>query len=193
MEKLIKGTVILGPLMGVFTADYYLVRKQKVKLSDLYHPSPRGIYYFTHGINFRAYVAWILGWAPTIGGMASVDPANSVPQGLVETYYTGFITGYVISFLAHWGLNVVFPPVGLGEVDEYDSVSQVLRVFIVSETEYFLTGRFSLGRLRLRRLPSWGLSQIWVRAGTRPLSVNFSMKRMSLLGRGRFEKEMCAS
>jgi NCS1 family nucleobase:cation symporter-1 len=116
-------TVILGPLMGVFTADYYLVRKQKVKLSDLYLPSPRGIYYFTRGINFRAYVAWILGWVPTIGGMASVDPANSVPQGLVETYYTGFITGYLISFLAHWGLSVVFPPVGLGEVDEYDSVS----------------------------------------------------------------------
>ncbi|KAL3492468.1 permease for cytosine/purines, uracil, thiamine, allantoin-domain-containing protein [Aspergillus germanicus] len=113
--------IILGPLMGVFTAEYYLVRNQKVKLSDLYHPSPRGIYYFTRGINFRAYVAWILGWAPTIGGMASVDPANSVPQGLVETYYTGFIIGYLISFLAHWGLSVAFPPESLGEVDEYDS------------------------------------------------------------------------
>ncbi|KAJ0425250.1 permease for cytosine/purines, uracil, thiamine, allantoin-domain-containing protein [Aspergillus carlsbadensis] len=113
--------IILGPLMGVFTADYYLTRHQKVKLSDLYHPSPKGIYYFTRGINFRAYAAWILGWAPTIGGMASVDPANSVPRGLVETYWTGFITGYVISFLAHWGLSVVFPPVGLGVVDEYDS------------------------------------------------------------------------
>ncbi|KAL2817247.1 permease for cytosine/purines, uracil, thiamine, allantoin-domain-containing protein [Aspergillus cavernicola] len=113
--------IILGPMMGVFTADYYLARRQKVKLSDLYHPGSKGIYYFTRGINFRAYVSWILGWVPTIGGMAMVNPANSIPSDLVETYYTGFITGYVISFLAHWGLNVVFPPKGLGEVDSYDS------------------------------------------------------------------------
>ncbi|KAL3479414.1 NCS1 allantoate transporter [Aspergillus californicus] len=113
--------IILGPMMAVFTADYYVVRHRKVKLSDLYHPSPKGIYYFTRGINFRAYIAWVLGWVPTIGGMASVDPANNVPTGLVRTFYTGFITGYIISFLAHWGLNVVFPPGGLGEVDGYDS------------------------------------------------------------------------
>lgn len=114
--------VILGPMMGVFTADYYLVRKRKLKLSDLYHPSPKGYYYFFHGVNFRSYISWILGFAPSIGGMASLDPANNVPIGLARVFYTGFITGYVISFLAHWGLNKAFPPVGLGEVDSYDTV-----------------------------------------------------------------------
>jgi len=108
--------------MGVFTADYYAVRRRKVKLSDLYHDSPKGIYWFTRGINFRAYAAWILGFAPSIGGMASVDPANSIPIGLTRTFYTGFLTGYTISFLVHWGLGVVFPPAGLGQIDSYDSV-----------------------------------------------------------------------
>ena len=112
-------------MMGVFTADYYLVRRQKVKLSDLYHPSPKGIYYFTRGINLRAFVSWILGWAPTIGGMATVNPANSIPIGLAKTYYLGFVIGYVISFLSHWGLNILIPPHGLGEIDSYDSVSPV--------------------------------------------------------------------
>lgn len=109
-------------MMGVFTSDYYMVRKKKVKLSDLYHPSPKGIYWFTHGVNFRSYTAWILGFAPSIGGMASVNPANNIPIGLTRTFYTGFISGYAISFLVHWGLNLLFPPAGLGEIDSYDSV-----------------------------------------------------------------------
>ena len=111
--------------MGVFTSDYYMVRRQKVKLSDLYHNSPKGIYWFTRGINFRAYISWILGFAPAIGGMASVDQDNSIPIGLTRTFYTGFIVGYAISFLIHWGLGVIFPPAGLGQVDSYDSVRRI--------------------------------------------------------------------
>lgn len=110
-------------MIAVFTADYYVVRRKKVKLSDLYHPSPKGIYWFTRGVNFRSYASWILGFAPALGGMASVDPANEIPIGLTRTFYTGFITGYAISFTVHCVLNAVFPPVGLGEIDSYDSVS----------------------------------------------------------------------
>lgn len=132
--------VILGPMMGVFTAEYYIVRRQKVKLSDLYHPRSTGIYYFTHGINFRSYVSWILGFAPSIGGMASLDPKNTIPKGLTETFYTGFITGYAISFLAQWGLNKVFPPVGLGQIDNYDTVCLPFPSFSTSLTHKHFTG-----------------------------------------------------
>jgi NCS1 family nucleobase:cation symporter-1 len=113
-------------MMGVFTADYYLVRKRKLKLGDLYHPNPTGIYYFFKGVNLRSYVSWILGFAPSIGGMASLDPKNNIPIGLTRTFYTGFITGYAISFLSQWALSKAFPPVGLGEIDDYDTVSSYL-------------------------------------------------------------------
>lgn len=114
--------IILGPMMGVFTADYYLVRKQKLKLSDLYHSDSKGIYWFFHGVNFRSYASWTLGFAPSIGGMASLDPNNNIPIGLTRTFYVGFLIGYAISFLSHWGLNVMFPPQGLGEMDSHDVV-----------------------------------------------------------------------
>lgn len=117
--------VILGPIMGVFTAEYYLVRHKNVKLSDLYHSKPTGIYYFTYGINFRSFLSAALGIAPSIGGMASLNPNNSIPIGLTQTFWTGFITGYVISFLAQWSINAAFPPLGLGEVDAYDVVSSL--------------------------------------------------------------------
>ena len=123
--------VILGPMIAVFTADYYMVRRRKVKLSDLYHHSPKGIYWFTYGINFRSYISWFLGFAPSLGGMASVDPVNDIPIGLTKVFYTGFITGYAISFGVHCALNALFPPAGLAEVDSYDSVCANLKHFLI--------------------------------------------------------------
>jgi NCS1 family nucleobase:cation symporter-1 len=41
---------ILLPLRGVLTTDYFLVRKQALKLADLYTPDPSGIYLFTNGV-----------------------------------------------------------------------------------------------------------------------------------------------
>ncbi|EXJ80597.1 hypothetical protein A1O3_06879 [Capronia epimyces CBS 606.96] len=114
--------VILGPLIGVFTADFFIVRKRRVKLSDLYNPSPDSIYWFWHGFNWRAFVAWFLGFAPFVPGIASVNPANDgkLPIGLIQTFYTGFLTGYVIAFAIHVLLNRISPPFAQYEIDEYD-------------------------------------------------------------------------
>ncbi|GAB3741346.1 NCS1 family nucleobase:cation symporter-1 [Nocardiopsis nanhaiensis] len=51
---------VLAPLYGIIVADYYLVRRQRVNLDDLYSASPRGEYYYTKGWNIRALVAFSL-------------------------------------------------------------------------------------------------------------------------------------
>lgn len=155
--------IILGPMMGVFTADYYLVRKQKLKLSDLYHSETTGIYWFWKGINFRSYVAWILGFGPSIGGMAGLDENNSIPIGLTRVFYLGFIIGYAISFLAHWGLNVVFPPTGLGEMDMHDVVSR-RNPFPIRK--HAMLTFYSLARLPSTKLASSASSRTMERRGS---------------------------
>lgn len=168
--------IILGPMMGVFTADYYLVRKQKLKLSDLYHSEPTGIYWFWKGINFRSYIAWILGFGPSIGGMAGLDENNSIPIGLTRVFYLGFIIGYAISFLAHWGLNVVFPPTGLGEMDTHDVVSRHTS-FTMREAG-ILTFFLSVWNIHSRRsTQAWGRAIRW--------GGDDSRHRRSGAGRGR--------
>ena len=42
--------------------DYWVLRRRRVKLSDLYHPGKDGLYYYWHGVNWRSYVAWVVGW-----------------------------------------------------------------------------------------------------------------------------------
>jgi nucleobase:cation symporter-1, NCS1 family len=85
-------SVFLAPLMGIMVADFYLVRRMKVKLSDLY--KLHGSFYFWHGINWRAFPAWIVGWGPTVGGLAfTANPNKKGPRVLYELYYVAFFYG----------------------------------------------------------------------------------------------------
>ncbi|CCH41922.1 putative membrane protein [Wickerhamomyces ciferrii] len=122
-----------GPMIGVFTADYYFVRKQKLKLSDLYRAEKDSIYWFWHGFNWRAYVSWICGFVPGIVGFPSVNPAleGKVPTGAIKIFYISFIVGYAIAFIVHVIINYFAPPPGIGEIDEYD----IYHTFTRSEAE----------------------------------------------------------
>ena len=48
---------LLGPLFGIIMADYWLVRRARINVVDLYRTSPNGTYYFTRGVNYRAVAA----------------------------------------------------------------------------------------------------------------------------------------
>lgn len=114
-------SVFLGPMTGIQVCDYFLIRHRKIKLTDLYHPRKDGIYYFTAGVNWRSYVAWVVGWSYLIPGFANaVTPNVKVPAACTDLYYLAFPLGFTVSFLVHLGLNKAFPPAGLGEIDETD-------------------------------------------------------------------------
>lgn len=49
----------IGPLFGILIADYYLVRKQVVKVDDLYSLKPTGEYWYSNGYNKTAIYALV--------------------------------------------------------------------------------------------------------------------------------------
>ncbi len=51
----------IGPLYGVLIADYYLIKKQRVVVDDLYTLDPQGRYHYTRGYNPVAIGATALG------------------------------------------------------------------------------------------------------------------------------------
>lgn len=115
-------SVFLGPIIGIQVCDYWLVRKRKLKLSDLYNPRPDGIYYFVKGFNPRSFVAWVFGFATQLPGFAAnVTPDKvHVGQAWNELFYLAFPLGFAISFSVHYLLNYIWPPAGLGVMDETD-------------------------------------------------------------------------
>jgi NCS1 family nucleobase:cation symporter-1 len=69
---------VLAPLYGVMIADYYLIRKQRLQIQDLYSMDPGGTYYFTKGWNVRALWAFAIAavfavaavWVPALHALA---------------------------------------------------------------------------------------------------------------------------
>ncbi|KAH0175230.1 NCS1 nucleoside transporter family, partial [Aureobasidium melanogenum] len=114
-------SVFLGPMTGIMICDYWVVRGRKLKLSDLYHGSKDGVYYFWQGVNWRSFVAWICGWSYLLPGLVhAVNPGVDVPTACTRLYYLAFPLGFVVSFSIYYCLNLVLPPQGLGVVDEVD-------------------------------------------------------------------------
>ncbi|KAG1722802.1 permease for cytosine/purines, uracil, thiamine, allantoin-domain-containing protein [Suillus lakei] len=71
--------VFLGPLTGIMFADYHLLRHRRIKLSHLFLPQTGSDYWFWHGLNWRAPVAWVLGvWASLPRFCASATPASVI-------------------------------------------------------------------------------------------------------------------
>lgn len=50
---------VLGPLFGIVMADYWVLRKQRVNVPDLYTFAPSGDYHYSNGVNQRAVIALV--------------------------------------------------------------------------------------------------------------------------------------
>ncbi|MFK3799077.1 NCS1 family nucleobase:cation symporter-1 [Pseudomonas sp. NPDC088444] len=64
---------LLGPLYGVITADYWLLRKGRVNVPQLYSEDPEGAYHYWRGVNPRAVGAFIP--AAMISTVTALAPA----------------------------------------------------------------------------------------------------------------------
>ncbi|MFI1241119.1 NCS1 family nucleobase:cation symporter-1 [Nocardia salmonicida] len=88
----------IGPLFGVLICDYYLVRKQKVIVDDLFTMSEAGTYYYTKGYHPAAIIA------TAVAAAVAVFPvlANSLPGMHTAAQYSWFIgcgVGFVVYYL----------------------------------------------------------------------------------------------
>jgi NCS1 family nucleobase:cation symporter-1 len=57
----------LGPMFGIMIADYYLVKRQIVRVADLYSLAPQGSFAYDGGWNHNALIALAIAGALSIG------------------------------------------------------------------------------------------------------------------------------
>ncbi|KAI2629867.1 NCS1 nucleoside transporter family protein-like protein [Hypoxylon sp. NC1633] len=120
IQVLSSFSVFLSPVIGLMAVDFYLLRGRNIRLSHLYTTADTS-YWYWKGMNWRAVVAWICGWAPTIGGLiVTVEQDATAPRALYELYFMAFFIGFFISAIVFFLLNKFFPVIGMGEYDEVD-------------------------------------------------------------------------
>ena len=84
----------MGPLAGVMVSDYYLIKKKKLNVHELYHD--HGIYHYGHGFNWRAFVAFFIGVGPLLPGFAkSIDHNLNVGKAW-QIYTFAWIFGFFV-------------------------------------------------------------------------------------------------
>ncbi|KAJ7269879.1 permease for cytosine/purines, uracil, thiamine, allantoin-domain-containing protein [Mycena rebaudengoi] len=116
-------SVFLSSIAGVMITEYYIIRKGHYRVEDLYHTRRDGWYWYTYGINFRAYAAYIAGILINVVGFAGAT-GRIVPAAATHIYEMSFFTGFGVSSLTYWLLNLAFPVVGKASVFEEIDVSQ---------------------------------------------------------------------
>jgi NCS1 family nucleobase:cation symporter-1 len=90
----------LGSIAGVLIADYWLVRRKRLALPDLYRT--RGVYTYAAGWNWRAVVATLAGC-----GLAWV---GLVVPALRPLYDYAWFVGFGAAAVAHVALMKLAPP-----------------------------------------------------------------------------------
>ncbi|WP_241385695.1 NCS1 family nucleobase:cation symporter-1 [Rhodococcus sp. CH91] len=102
----------IGPLFGILIADYYLVRKQKVIVADLFTMSDKGAYFYSKGYNPAAVIATV------VGAAVAMTPVlfNSAPGMYTAAQYSwfigcglGFATYYLLATRTRFAVPVPAP------------------------------------------------------------------------------------
>jgi len=92
---------VLGPIYGIMIADYYLVKRERVVVEDLYTMSPAGSLYFEGGWSRRAL------YALALSGLLSIGLSLLGAFGLMFNVGDwGWAIGAVAGAALHWLFSV---------------------------------------------------------------------------------------
>jgi NCS1 family nucleobase:cation symporter-1 len=96
---------LMGAIAGILICDYWVLRRQRLDLRDLFQTEGR--YTYTNGFNLRALVVLVVSIAPVVPGFlhAATTPGGQISQpGFFDTLYTyawfvTFALGFVLYYL----------------------------------------------------------------------------------------------
>ena len=60
---------ILAPVFGIMIVDYYIIKKQKLDVDDLFSESASGKYHYNGGFNGKGMLAWVLSGYIAVGSV----------------------------------------------------------------------------------------------------------------------------
>lgn len=85
---------LLGPVLGIMLADYYPLRKKKLKLPELYKSD--GEYAYSSGFNWIAIISLVAGVCVAVSGFFI--------EALAPLYNLSWFSGFIVSFALYYFL-----------------------------------------------------------------------------------------
>jgi NCS1 family nucleobase:cation symporter-1 len=106
----------MGPLAGIMVCDYYIIRKRKLDVRQLYQA--HGIYWYSHGFNWRAFVAFFVAVGPLMPGFAKSIAHNLNVGGAWKLFAFAWIYGFVNSVFVYYVICKWISPMTESLVEE---------------------------------------------------------------------------
>ncbi|MFY8267759.1 MAG: NCS1 family nucleobase:cation symporter-1 [Terrimicrobiaceae bacterium] len=107
---LIGYSALLGPIAGIMIADYFLWRRRRLVVADLY--KRHGAYRYSGGFSLVGFGALALAVLPNIPGFLvtiRVLPAETFPSVIVAGYHYAWFVGFGLAFGIYSLLRPLMP------------------------------------------------------------------------------------
>ncbi|KAB8244222.1 permease for cytosine/purines, uracil, thiamine, allantoin-domain-containing protein [Aspergillus flavus] len=109
--------IFLSVIAGILLCDYYLIRRGRLCIPELYTMNPEGRYHYLRGINFCAFAVYLVSIATSFYGFLS-QLGVKAPLSIQRFYYVSYPTGLLIAFLGYHLSCLCFP---IEYIDVHDS------------------------------------------------------------------------
>src|SRR5207253_1459273 len=94
---------LMGAIGGIMICDYWVLRRQKLALAELFDPNGR--YSYENGFNWRAIVALVVAVAPCVPGFLDAATGGRIPAPPVfKVLYT---YAWFFTFVVGFGLYAI--------------------------------------------------------------------------------------
>lgn len=93
-----------GPSIMIVLVDYFIVRKRKFSMRDMFDLSAKGKYYYSKGFNMAGVAAFVCG---AIAYFLVYDPINAVGRNVVFDILTGTGTSCLVAAIVYYCLSKV--------------------------------------------------------------------------------------
>ncbi|KAJ1558076.1 hypothetical protein HK096_003688 [Nowakowskiella sp. JEL0078] len=116
-------SVFLSSITGVLFCDFYIIRRGKLNVAQLYSVDKNGDYWYWNGISWKAYTSYIAGILINIVGFAGAV-GTPVSTAASQMYNLAYFLGVFVSAGIYYILWRIFPSKGMElqgwhEKDEY--------------------------------------------------------------------------
>jgi len=96
---LVGYSALLGPIAGILITDYFIVRKTRLSLADLYQEN--GQYSYWRGLNWRAIIALAVGILINLPGFLGTVGILPVANFWLNLYHYAWFAGLIVSSLIY--------------------------------------------------------------------------------------------
>ncbi|PGG97746.1 hypothetical protein AJ79_09098 [Helicocarpus griseus UAMH5409] len=94
-------SIFQGPVASIMIVDYFIIRRGNIHIPHLFIGNPTSRYFYTRGINMRAFAAFVVGFLlPLVGFVGSFG--HKVSSAATKMFNLGWALSFLVGGVAYW-------------------------------------------------------------------------------------------